>query len=141
MIASLKSFTRQVTQLLCFSIWLVWVPFPLAQLLGLTGVLGWVNGWYTGNRLIFWVLYLMVVGVYGAACFFICVWLVDRGSNAGWFWFKPKRNRYQEQEDEVDKSGLLIAGIAAVILFLLSYGFGLWFESGIQPPFIPAPKQ
>ncbi len=139
MMASPRSVTRQITQILVWTIWLGAVPFPLAQLLGLTGVLGWVNGWYVGNRPLFWVLYITLVGVYGMACALSCWWLVDRGIRDGWFWFKPRRTRYQE--DDVDKSGLIVAGITAVILLFLCYGFGLWFYSGIQPPFIGQIKQ
>jgi hypothetical protein len=128
MIESLSGFCRRKSELVRDFIWLMGVPFALAQLLKVLGILSLVNGLY-GNLLSFWVAYLLLLGVYGAACFAFSLWLVERGVKDKWLVFRLTPT--------VCKPGSVFStlGSILVMMFILS-GIGLGVYSGIAPAFL-----
>ena len=136
-----KWLTQRIQGLLLVAIGAFVIPFSLAMVLQITGLLKAVDGLYSSGLLIwFWVCLVVSRAAYAGAW----IWLFDRtwtlGKRHDFWWFKPERN-YGSDEESRDYSGMIVGGIAAIILILVFAEFAIRVYTLTFPLYLPPPTQ
>jgi hypothetical protein len=138
MLDRVKWFTQRTTGLLLFAIGVFVIPFVLAKVVQITGLLSLIDGMFSSGHLLlwFWVCFVVSRAVYaGGWC-----WLFERtwvlGQRNDFWWFK-KEHSYSTESEHRDQSAYILGIIAAIgiILFLAEFAIRIYTET--FPPYLP----
>jgi len=109
------------------------VPYALAQVLRLLGVLDWTDSLYLLPwKGYFWAAMVLTRVAYSVAWYYLSDWFVTLGHKWEFFWFKPERRHYGDDEAPPrDKSWdivfwLVIFPFICVFAGELAIGLSTW---------------
>ncbi|MFC1621995.1 hypothetical protein ACFL13_01230 [Patescibacteria group bacterium] len=116
----LKELTQSITGIL-LALLIVGFLIIVAQVLKITGFLAFIDNLYPNNLVGFWALLAISRIGYSAFCGWALEYITSWLQDVGFFWFKPGKNRYYEEEYSKDKSGLIVG---LVLLAALAFIIG-----------------
>ncbi len=134
-----KWFTQRTTGLLLFAIGVFVIPFMLAKIVQVTGLLKLIDGMFSSSSYLllwFWVWIVLSRAVYGVGWYWLFDKVWDLGKDHGFWWFK-KDYWSSRDEEKRDKSGMILGIIAIIICVLFVAEFAIRVYTGTFPPYLP----
>jgi len=119
---AIKNFTQSVTQILMWTLIVAFV-FSVAQVTRITGLLQAIDGFYSSNLWLFWVLLVVSRWIYSVGSVAVISANIDWLTKHDFFWFAPDRYHHTE-EYKKDKSGVIVM---IVVLPVAAFVFGEFF--------------
>lgn len=128
-----KWFTQRITGILVVFIVAI-VLVASAQLLKALGLWAAVDSIFAKSLTWFWLAIVASRALFGVAWGYSVYWIVNNGKKASFFWFKPERAFYGEED--VDQSGYFIGYAVAICLALVIVEFAIRVATLTPPPYI-----
>ena len=137
--SKLKWITQRITMLLVVPLFAVGIPFTMATIGKWLGYWEQTDSLLSSNQVFFWVSFLVTRATFGAIWLFGSYWIGETGQKTGWFWFKPDRYYSGREEYSVDKSGMIVAILAAIFILIFISEFAIRVSTLTYPPYLPPP--
>lgn len=128
-----KWFTQRITGILVVFIVAI-VLVASAQLLKALGLWAAVDSIFAKSLTWFWLAIVVTRALFGAAWGCSTYWIVNTGEKAGFFWFKPERARYSEED--VDKSGVIAGYVTITFCALAIVELAIRLATLTMPPYV-----